>query len=660
MRNTHRLYPISLLTLSLSALTTTALAQTLPPIPKVYSNLAYDSNNKLVVTAPSGNLPLQDETPLFTTKQLRGNPEGTSDGFIFNFVDSDYNLAVNGGTLFFALIDLQQQYPLPKYRYSVPIDQNGRAHVDMNGTLNGQKDFIQWTEYGFGHLYYRVQAADGEILYEGMFAFEADSVQGPYQVVQDSIVEGPMVEKVTSAGATISFETLTSVDAQVCIKRPARRCFASDGPATRHEIELTNLQPNTYYDYSVVTENDLQTFGFQTAPQKGSREPFTFAFGSDSRHGIDSGERHAEGVNLYMMQRIMPVVLRRKAAFMQFTGDMINGYNSAPKLQELQYINWKRAVAPFAAYLPMFVTTGNHEVVVHDFDDGSRFGLEIARFPFATEGPGAVFAKHFANFENGPDSEDGSALDPSRATTDFPSYKETVYDYTWGNIAMIALNSDYLYSPYLSDSGDPLVGGNIHGYLMDNQLAWLEEKLDQYQQDDDIDHVFLTVHTPIFPNGGHVSDDMFYDGDNSHRPVIAGKPAAKGIIQRRDDLLRTILSHDKVIAVLAGDEHNYSRVLVGPGMPLYAENGYQPSNPVEITRTFHHITNGATGAPYYGIDPAPWHVGYTPERGRGDYLKRFSTQFAIVFVHVDGEKVSLEVIDPETLGVIEQIGPAFN
>ncbi len=51
------------------------------------------------------------------------------------------------------------------------------------------------------------------------------------------------------------------------------------------------------------------------------------------------------------------------------------------------------------------------------------------------------------NPENGPLSEDGSFLDPNpNRADDFPTYKENVYYYTWDNVAMVVLNSQYLYS----------------------------------------------------------------------------------------------------------------------------------------------------------------------------------------------------------------------
>ena len=122
---------------------------------------------------------------------------------------------------------------------------------------------------------------------------------------------------------------------------------------------------------------------------------------------------------------------------------------------------------------------------------------------------------------------------------------------------MVVLNSNYWFTPSVAAS--PESGGNLHGYLMDQQIAWLEKTLGEIERNKTIDHVFLTVHTPLFPNGGHVGDAMWYGGNNTPRATVAGKPVAKGIIERRDDLLALIQKHPKVLAVLTGDEHNYNR-----------------------------------------------------------------------------------------------------
>ena len=79
------------------------------------------------------------------------------------------------------------------------------------------------------------------------------------------------------------------------------------------------------------------------------------------------------------------------------------------------------------------------------------------------------------------------------------------------------------------------VGGGLHGYIMDNQLEWLAQVLEQFEQDDNIDHIFVTQHTPIFPNGGHVQDDMWYRGDNTWRPYVANVAIRKRDYRKRRD-----------------------------------------------------------------------------------------------------------------------------
>ena len=108
------------------------------------------------------------------------------------------------------------------------------------------------------------------------------------------------------------------------------------------------------------------------------------------------------------------------------------------------------------------------------------------------------------------------------------------------------------------------------------QLAWLARTLRALERDVTIDHVFLTVHTPMFPNGGHVGDAMWYGGSNTPRPVIGGRPVGKGIIERRDDLLALIQRHPKVLAVLTGDEHNYNRLQLTAAVPIYPEGWDKP------------------------------------------------------------------------------------
>ncbi len=66
---------------------------------------------------------------------------------------------------------------------------------------------------------------------------------------------------------------------------------------------------------------------------------------------------------------------------------------------------------------------------------------------------------------------------------------------------------------------------------------------------------------------------------------------------------------------------------------------------MRLARSFYQINNGAAGAPYYAQDRTPpW----------SSHLKGFSTQNALCLFRVDGPRVRLEVVNPDTLEVIDR------
>jgi hypothetical protein len=477
--------------------------------------------------------------------------------------------------------------------------------------------------------------SDGQILYEGRVEFTGNA---PFEVA-NTITEGPFVNLVTDNSAVISLKTLYKSIVSIKI---GEKLFQDSIPVINHEISVNALKAEKEYAYSVIYGNNEKHFSFKTSPKPGARHPFIFGYASDSRAGVGGGERDIYGVNHYIMKKIMALASYENVAFMQFTGDMISGYSSDKNEVDLQYANWKRAVEPFAHYLPIYCGIGNHEVLLYKFPaTGMHYGVSITRFPFAAESSETKFANTFVLPQNGPQSEDGAIYDPDKNEVNFPSYKENVYYYTYDNMAMIVLNSDYWFAPSLFK--DSRISGNLHGYIMDRQLEWFSKILKKLEKDDNIDHIFVTLHTPLFPNGGHMSSCMWYKGDNSKRAIVSGKPVAYGIIERRDQLLDMMINRSKkVVAVLTGDEHNYCRLKIDADIDMYPKN--YDKNKIAITRTFWQINNGAAGAPYYALQESPWTAN----------LKRFSTQNALVLIYIDGKNVSIKVLNPDTLELIDE------
>jgi hypothetical protein len=620
-----------LLLLGTTFLLQASLFAQLPAIPAVYSNLETNDGQLSVLVQDTLRFQELIWKPRFTLAQLIGDPQGTKTGLRFDF-GPDFR-----GTLYYGFIPQgDSKYPHPVYfRDPSPID-TGLAVIDVAGRLSGLYDMVGWEQSGRGTLGYRVVDSTGLIVYDGIVSFyhRQDSF-----LIAPSVIEGPFVNKLRPDGATISFTTNSAYPAEV---RIGDRRFADEQPTRQHEIEVTGLDPNTEYTYAVVLADTMGVYSLRTAPEPGSRQPFTFAYCSDSRGGKGGGERDVYGANFYIMKKIMALAAQQDAAFVQFTGDLINGYVTDPGDIDLQYANWKRAVQPFWHHLPIYAAMGNHESLMREFyNPQSDLLLRIDRFPFETESSEAVFARNFVNPENGPASEDGTLYDPDSTQVDFPSYQENVFYYTYDNVAMIVLNSDYFYAP--TTPRVRWTSGNIHGYIMDEQLAWLDQTVQQLEQDSTIDHIFVTQHTPWFPNGGHVRDDMWYNGNNQIRPYVAGRPYAQGIIERRDQMLDIMVNNSsKVRALLTGDEHNYNRLYLTPETAIYPELYFFPK--IELTRPIYQINNGAAGAPYYAQEETPW----TP------WVSNFTTQNALVFLHVDGDSVEVEVLNPDTLEEVDR------
>lgn len=589
-------------------------------VPSSYANLHYDEQGRLYYLTDTARYYADTAPPDYTLAQCLGRAMGK---------DSLVSLDFSGfeGSITYGLIPYgQAPHPLPVFKSVKPLA-GGKAEINMKTDFKDPYDFTGWKKSGLATIGYRLINKQGAIIFDGEISVAGDSV---HLEVVPSLYEGPFVSQPAPDGAVIWCNTTAPVKVALIVDG---QTYESDASQTHHVFRLSGLRPDTEYDYTVRYGPFSQQYSFRTAPAKGSQTPFVFGYTSDSRHAYGGGERSIYGANAYIMKKIAALAYRENASFVQFTGDMVNGYLSHKEEIHLQYTNWKRAIEPFWHYMPFCTGMGNHEILGPQFKvPGLKYEVQVDGFPYATHSAEAAFAEAFVNPLNGPGPEGG----------DFPSYDENVYYYTYGNVAVIVLNSDYWYATMLKDN--PQTSGGLHGYLMDKQLEWLRQVIAILEADPGIDHIFTTQHTPVFPNGGHSGDDMWYGGENQHRPVIAGKPVEKGIIERRDEYLDILINQStKVVAVLTGDEHNYNWLKLTPEVPIYPENW--PYDTLKVSRPLYQINNGAAGAPYYGQEELPWSA----------YTQSFSVENALCLFYIDGKKVEMRVINPDTLNEIDRV-----
>lgn len=608
-------------------------------IPKSYSNIKY-KDGKMGIVKDKLFYPEEIDNPVYTyTNVVLPKVKGDNEG-----IEIAFNNEKISGVLYYGLIKTDNiKYPLPVYFKKSAKVKAGKAKIKLT-KLSGKFDFVNWEANKKLHLGYRYVNEKGQTIYDGRINLKIDKDGNFMEDI--TLIEGPFINILTDEGATVSFKTNQAVAAQI---RIGEQVYSDIVPVKNHEIKISGLKPQTSYNYTLMYEDWKEHYQFTTAPKKGCRGKFTFAYASDSRAGSGGGERNIYGVNGYVLKKMLQFAAFKNASFFQFTGDLMTGYNGSNDKQNLQLLNWKRVAENYWHYRPVYVAMGNHESIERIFKRTDYKGhsyylghLFVDKFPFDQYSAEKTFADNFTLPVSDLQSEDNNIFDPSRKTKDFPSYKENVYDYTYGNLAMLVMNSNYWYASSTDDI--PLTSGNVHGYIMDNQLAWLKKTIVKYEADKDIDHIIVTFHTPAFPNAGHMGDDMWYDGNNQIRPYIDGKPVDKGIIERRDEILDILVNQSKkFVVLLCGDEHNYSRITVTNDTPIYPKNW--TGKRIKFKRPFVQITNGSAGAPYYSLEQTPWRKS----------VKKFSTLHALMLFTVDGQHIDMEVVNPDTFEVIENV-----
>ncbi len=580
-----------------------------------------------------------------TFEQMHIFTGGTSKGLEIDLGDTMFQGTIYTGPYPFEAGEADYDYARYR-RYESLVDGAGLLRIDkfFSDKYNANDWPVDEPTMTIG---YRLDI-DGHGFFDSVVSFNGDPDSGFEKNL--TIVEGPFVTMVTSdnpRSVVIAFETDDPCEGSVEV--PRLGVFTGPSDVTRHEIEVTGLMPNRKYKYRVVCSNSVDEvyssfYAFRAAPTK--LRPVSFAFASDSREGVGGGERNYMGHNLNSMSRLANSAYRRGADLFIFGGDLVNGYTSEIEDFRLQLKGWKQSLAGFWRSRPVYPAMGNHETLVNVYDDGSKYGISLDKWPYETDSAEAVFAQEFYNPENGPDPSD-----PRR-----PAYEENVYKFQYGPVLFIAFNNNYWWT---TNSECENYGGSPEGYMMEDQVEWIEKVLKKAEKDRMIRYVVLYAQEPVFPCGGHPQDAMWYYGDNRVKAyeydganVVA---AGKGMIEVRNHFWKAIAKSSKVAAVLTGDEHAYHRTLIdkhapvgimsddvngdsvinwhgldvdGDGVPEPVEEA--SANP-EFKHPVWHITAGTGGAPYYAQQDVPW----------GDNVRFFSSQTGCCLFKANRHKISM-------------------
>ena len=534
----------------------------------------------------------------------------------------------------------ESDYDYMRFRLKAPL-KKGRGVIPCTEFIDEAK--VNANDWPLPHmtvayrleLYQRQKNAPAKSLgfYDSLVSFEEvtskDKQGNPQKTVSRTltILEGPFVSLLTSDDPTSALVTWQTDQSCTCLlqiqpvnvkvtsqnvgESPVSQWTQKASPDQtffQHEMKLTGLRPDTEYRYTLHCQTSMgQTaamgpYTFRTAPLPGQGR-IVFAFASDSREGVGGGEEAVMGHNARVLKHIAQTAYRRGAQFFLFGGDLVNGYTTATEDFRLQMRAWKQSLAGFWRGRPVYPVMGNHEALLN-----KRKDISFDKWPYATDSAEAVFAEQFWNPTNGP-----VPSDPRR-----PPYRENVFRLQYGPVLCLGYNNNYWWT---TNNKCAAVGGSPEGYLLDDQLTWIEAELSRAEQNPSIRYIVVYAQEPVFPCGGHVKDCMWWRGDNTLRAHTHRNgriiPEEAGMIEVRNRFWQALATSTKVAAVLSGDEHEYHRLLVDDTTPVGVmalddtnknnklDDGRLSPNPA-FKHPVWHITAGTAGAPYYAREETPW------------------------------------------------------
>lgn len=402
-----------------------------------------------------------------------------------------------------------------------------------------------------------------------------------------TVTYGPFLDRPEPNRYVISFEMSEPVLAAVMVDG---KRYESKEPVRKHEISIGQVKPGVH-NYRIV--GDPRTFRFRVR----DNGPLRFAVMSDSRSVAGGAEFNLQAVNGKVLGDLFLHAFRQDLDLVVFPGDLVDGYTQKEDEFERQLKSWAWVSEPVAARVPVFEGIGNHEALIVQYAENPYIFFD-RKPPHSTED---VFARVFVNPVNGDFAE----------REGLPSYRENAYYFHMRDCLFIMANSNY----WVGGKFPEKHGGNLEGYMMDRQMAWLERVLKT--EGPKAKHVFFFTHEPAYPVSAHMKDGMWYWGGDPKRNSGIDRSY---VVERRDELIQ-LLDRYHVKLMFFGDEHNYSRVRIDGDV-------------ADINGTITQIITGGAGAPYYELaKEIPWRKN----------LEKFGRENHYVLVDV-ADRVTVQVI----------------
>ena len=225
---------------------------------------------------------------------------------------------------------------------------------------------------------------------------------------QNQIDRGPYLQLATSHSIIIKWRTEDPTESMVWYGSSLselNQSAQSDGTTTEHEVQISNLEANSYYYYAIGDSTGQlmggdENFRFKTNPLPGSSYPFIAWIQGDPGTGGDVQRATRDGFLSYLGEQELNLML--------VLGD--NAYTDG-KQSEYQDAFFEDMYEDLINKVVIWPTLGNHDA--HEADSEDQSGPYYDIFSLPTDG------------------EAGG----------IPSYTEAYYSYDYANVHFVVLNS---------------------------------------------------------------------------------------------------------------------------------------------------------------------------------------------------------------------------
>ena len=144
-----------------------------------------------------------------------------------------------------------------------------------------------------------------------------------------------------------------------------------------HRVELTDLIPDTYYEFKTNEDNSTKALLFQTMPRE-LKEPIRFVVGGDMYH---------HGETPKSMQSTCLQAAKTNPRFAMLGGDLAYAFNGARSEEKIErWIDWVRTWSSCmrsdeGRLIPVISAIGNHDIYGHFDQSPAQAQVFWALFP---------------------------------------------------------------------------------------------------------------------------------------------------------------------------------------------------------------------------------------------------------------------------------------